>query len=137
MEIICKSTDQLRDVANALLHAYPDNRIFAMYGDMGAGKTTFIKALCEVLQVEDVISSPTFAIVNVYSTIDNDQVNHFDFYRVKKHEEVFDIGYEDYFFSGDYCFLEWPEIIETLLPADTVNVTITVNETDNSRLISF
>ena len=109
---------------------------------MGAGKTTFLKAICEELGVEEVITSPTFAIVNDYSLPNSQhstlpsQIYHFDFYRIKKLEEVYDMGYEDYFYSGALCFIEWPELIEELLPDDAVRVTI--NELPNgSRQITL
>lgn len=103
---------------------------------MGAGKTTFIKAVCEELGVEDVITSPTFAIVNEYTDREGSPVYHFDFYRIKKLEEVYDMGYEDYFDSGNLCFLEWPELIDELLPTDAAKVTI-VEQEDGSRLVEF
>ena len=99
-------------------------KVFAFYGKMGAGKTTFIKALCEVLGVEDVITSPTFAIINEYTDGNDDPIYHFDFYRIKKLEEVYDMGYEDYFYSGNLCLLEWPELIEEVLPENVIKVTI-------------
>jgi tRNA threonylcarbamoyladenosine biosynthesis protein TsaE len=102
---------------------------------MGAGKTTFVKAICEELGVEDVITSPTFAIVNEYEAHDQ-SIYHFDFYRIKRLEEVYDMGYEDYFYSGALCFIEWPELIEDLLPEDAVKVTITEN-TDGTRTVTF
>src|SRR5574344_1318416 len=109
-----------------------DDTVFAFYGKMGAGKTTFIKAICEALGVTDVITSPTFAIVNEYrSEEDNELIYHFDFYRIKKLEEVYDMGYEDYFDSGAPCFIEWPELIENLLPEDAIKVTI--SEQENGR----
>ena len=101
-----------------------DGKVFAFYGKMGAGKTTFIKALCEVLGVEDVITSPTFAIINEYTDGNDDPIYHFDFYRIKKLEEVYDMGYEDYFYSGNLCLLEWPELIEEVLPENVIKVTI-------------
>ena len=101
-----------------------DNTVFAMYGKMGAGKTTFTKAVCECLGVEDVINSPTFAIVNEYRSDSGELIYHFDFYRIKKLEEVYDMGYEDYFYSGALCFIEWPELVEELLPGNTIKVTI-------------
>ena len=102
-----------------------DNTVFALYGKMGAGKTTFIKAVCEELGVSDVITSPTFAIVNEYrSDTAGELIYHFDFYRIKKLEEVYDMGYEDYFYSGALCFIEWPELVEELLPGKTIKVTI-------------
>ena len=106
-------------------------------GFLGAGKTTFVKAICEYLGVDDVITSPTFAIVNEYtSATTGDAIYHFDFYRIKKLEEVYDMGYEDYFYSGSLCFLEWPELIEELLPEDATKVTI--EETaDGSRVVKF
>jgi len=103
---------------------------------MGAGKTTFTKAVCECLGVEDVINSPTFAIVNEYRSDSGELIYHFDFYRIKKLEEVYDMGYEDYFYSGALCFIEWPELVEELLPGNTVKVTIEENE-DGSRTVSF
>ena len=110
--------------------------MFAFYGEMGAGKTTFIKAICEELGVEDVITSPTFAIVNEYGLPDGDCIYHFDFYRIKKLEEVYDMGFEDYFYSGALCFIEWPELIEEVLPEDAVKVNITENA-DGSRTINY
>ena len=112
------------------------SNVFAFYGKMGAGKTTFIKAICEEQGVDDVITSPTFAIVNEYTDIDGDPIYHFDFYRIKKLEEVYDMGYEDYFDSGYLCLLEWPELIEELLPEDAVKVTITELE-DGTREVEF
>ena len=112
-------------------------RVVAFYGKMGAGKTTFIKALCEELGVEDVITSPTFAIVNEYTIEDNGQsIYHFDFYRIKKLEEVYDMGYEDYFYSGDLCLIEWPELIEEILPEEAIRVTIE-EQPGGSRTLSW
>lgn len=110
--------------------------VLAFYGKMGAGKTTFIKALCEEFGVEDVITSPTFSIVNEYTNREGKPIYHFDFYRIKKIEEVYDMGYEDYFDSGNLCLLEWPELIENLLPEDVLKITISEQE-DGSRLIEF
>ena len=103
---------------------------------MGAGKTTFIKALCEELGVEDVITSPTFAIINEYTDGAGEPIYHFDFYRIKKLEEVYDMGCDDYFYSGSYCFMEWPELIEEALPDDVLRITITPQD-DGSRIIEF
>ena len=136
MEIKIKSLDEIDVAAREFIDAMGDNTIFAFYGKMGAGKTTFIKAVCEALGVKDVINSPTFAIVNEYLAGNGDPIYHFDFYRIKKEQEVLDIGYEDYIYSDCVCFMEWPELIEDLLPADTVKVTISEQE-DGSRTVTM
>jgi tRNA threonylcarbamoyladenosine biosynthesis protein TsaE len=118
----------LQDAAKSLLTHFPDERVFAFYGAMGAGKTTFIKALCHELGSQDNITSPTFALINEYTTLEGKVIYHFDFYRIKKLEEAFDLGYEDYIYSGNYCFIEWPEMIESLLPEWIVEVRITEGE---------
>lgn len=136
MEIKINSLEQIHEAAHQFMEAMGDNTVFAFYGKMGAGKTTFIKALCECLGVtEDVITSPTFAIVNEYRSESEELIYHFDFYRVKKLEEAYDMGYEDYFYSGALCFIEWPELIEELLPLDAVKVSIEEKE-DGSRVIT-
>ncbi len=125
MEIKIQSLDQIHEAARQFIAEMGDNTVFALYGKMGAGKTTFIKAVCEELGVSDVITSPTFAIVNEYrSDTAGELIYHFDFYRIKKLEEVYDMGYEDYFYSGALCFIEWPELVEELLPGKTIKVTI-------------
>ena len=129
MTITCKTEADLVPAATDLLKTYPKSRVFAFYGIMGAGKTTLIKSLCRQLGVTDVVQSPSFSIVNEYKTTKGDSVFHFDFYRINKLDEVFDIGYEEYFFSGSYCFIEWPERIEKLLPPATVSVSITGEST--------
>jgi len=137
MEIKIQSLETIHEAAKQFVQAMGDNTVFAFYGKMGAGKTTFIKAVCEELGVTDVITSPTFAIINEYrSDIADELIYHFDFYRIKKLSEVYDMGYEDYFFSGAVCFIEWPELIEELLPGDVVKVNIE-EETDGSRKVSF
>lgn len=136
MEIKINSLDSIHEAAKQFVAQMEDNTVFAFYGKMGAGKTTFIKAVCEYLGVEDVINSPTFAIVNEYRAASGELIYHFDFYRIKKLEEVYDMGYEDYFYSGALCFIEWPELVEELLPEDAVKVTIAENE-DGTRSIVF
>lgn len=114
-----------------------NSTVFAFYGKMGAGKTTLIKALCDVLGVSDMVNSPTFSLVNEYrSDTTGELIYHFDFYRIKKIEEVYDMGYEDYFYSGALCFIEWPTLIEDLLPGDAVSVNIEEME-DGSRVVSL
>ena len=137
MEIKIQSLETIHEAAKQFVQAMGDNTVFAFYGKMGAGKTTFIKAVCEELGVTDVITSPTFAIINEYrSDIADELIYHFDFYRIKKLSEVYDMGYEDYFFRGAVCFIEWPELIEELLPGDVVKVNIE-EEADGSRKVSF
>ena len=133
MEIKIYSLDSIHEAARQFIAAMGDNTVFAFYGKMGAGKTTYIKAVCEELGVTDVINSPTFAIVNEYRSEEAGAQNYlFDFYRIKKLEEVYDMGYEDYFYSGALCFIEWPELIEDVLPGDAVKVYIDELE-DGSR----
>lgn len=137
MELKITSLENIHEVARQFIAAMGDNTVFAFYGSMGAGKTTFIKAVCEELGVTDVINSPTFAIVNEYrSEQTGELIYHFDFYRIKKMEEVYDMGYEDYFYSGALCFIEWPELIDELLPGDAVEVHIEENE-QGERVIRF
>ena len=136
MEIRITSLDTIRDAAKEFVANMGDIRVFAFYGKMGAGKTTFIKALCRELGVEDVITSPTFAIVNEYTAASGDPIYHFDFYRIKKLEEVYDMGYEEYFYDGGLCLIEWPELIEELLPENAVRVSIS-EQADGTRLIKF
>ena len=147
MEIKIQSIDTIRESAREFIQNIGNRTVFAFYGKMGAGKTTFVKAICEELGVEDVITSPTFAIVNEYETggavansslltLNSSRIYHFDFYRIKRLEEVYDMGYEEYFYSGALCFIEWPELIEDVLPEDAVKVTI--EETSNGeRIVRF
>ena len=141
-EIILTDIGGLQQAAREFIRHIGQSRVFALYGKMGTGKTTFIKAVCQELGVTDVVTSPTFAIVNEYTpstsllTPPPSKIFHFDFYRIKKLEEVYDMGYEDYFYSGELCFIEWPELIEQLLPDDAVSVVIEVNA-DGTRSIKF
>ena len=137
MEIKINSLAEINVAAKQFIENMGESKVFAFYGKMGAGKTTFIKAICEELGVDDVITSPTFAIVNEYqSSTTGESIFHFDFYRIKKLDEVYDMGYEDYFYGGSLCFLEWPELIDELLPEDATKVTIEETE-DGGRLVKF
>ena len=137
MEIKIQSLDQIHEAAHRFVEAMGDNTVFAFYGKMGAGKTTFIKAVCEELGVSDVITSPTFAIVNEYrSEIAGELIYHFDFYRINRLEEAYDFGYEEYFYSGNLCLVEWPEKIEELLPEEVMTVRIAVGD-DEERTIEI
>ena len=130
-----KSLETIRDAAKECIAGMDARTVFAFYGPMGAGKTTFIKAICEELGVEDVINSPTFAIINEYrSDTTGELIYHFDFYRINKLSEAEDIGTEDYFYSGALCFIEWPEKVDERLPGDVVNVRIAENA-DGSRTV--
>lgn len=137
MEIKIEKLDNIREAAKQFIANIGDSTVFAFYGNMGAGKTTFVKAVCEELGVDDVITSPTFSIVNEYrSEQTGELIYHFDFYRVKKIEEVYDMGFEDYFYSGALCFIEWPELCEEVLPDDTVKVYIK-EAPDGSRTVTL
>ena len=137
MNITITDTElSLQQAAKSFVENMKDRKIFAFYGKMGAGKTTFIKAICEQMGVRDVVTSPTFAIVNEYTDGRDNSLYHFDFYRIEKLEEVYDMGYEDYFYSGNVCFLEWPELIEEILPNDTVRVTIS-EQADGTRTVEY
>ena len=127
---------KLAEAARRFVKATEGNMVFAFYGQMGAGKTTFIKAICRELGVTDVVTSPTFTLVNEYRRPGRSDVFHFDFYRIKEASEVFDFGFEEYTDGSSYCFMEWPEKIEMVLPAGTVKVYITVNP-DDSRTVKI
>lgn len=128
-KIKIKNIDEYPQAAAAFAKNMGDNRIFAFYGGMGVGKTTFIKAVCEAMGVQDAINSPTFAIVNEYEDAANNTIYHFDFYRIKDIVEVYNMGYEEYFDGHAYCFIEWPELIEELLPREAVRVHIDEDST--------
>jgi tRNA threonylcarbamoyladenosine biosynthesis protein TsaE len=135
MELTVKNINELLAAAEKLIVFAGDEKIFLFYGDMGAGKTTFIKALCEYLGVKESTSSPTFSIINEYRATTL-KIYHFDFYRLKKEEEALDMGYEEYFYSGNYCFIEWPEKIAGLLPDHYIQVGISALS-NNERLLTF
>jgi tRNA threonylcarbamoyladenosine biosynthesis protein TsaE len=134
MEIKFKEED-IKQAAKQFVEGMGENTVFAFYGKMGAGKTTFIKAVCEELGVDDTVTSPTFAIVNEYEAANGRPIYHFDFYRIKKVSEAYDMGCEEYFYSGHPCFIEWPELIEEVLPEETVNVTIEALPDGERRLV--
>ncbi len=136
MEIKINDLEHIREAARQFIDAMGDQHVFAFYGHMGAGKTTFIKAICEELGVDDVVTSPTFAIVNEYTAADGIPIYHFDFYRIKKLEEVYDMGYEDYFYGDGLCFIEWPEMMEELLPEGATKVQIAENP-NGTRTVSW
>jgi tRNA threonylcarbamoyladenosine biosynthesis protein TsaE len=134
---VCKSLSELDQIANLILENFSQYRVFAFFGKMGVGKTTLIKHICKKLDVEDNVTSPSFSIINEYKTLSGESVFHFDFYRIKNLVEALDIGYEDYFYSDSYCFIEWPEKIKELLPENFVYVHIEENENDDSRVIKL
>lgn len=133
----CESIEALDGIAGELLALFPEQRVFAFYGKLGAGKTTLIKKICKQLQVTDEVTSPTFSLINQYITRKGEPVYHFDFYRINKTEEVFDIGYEEFLYSGDYCFIEWPEKVAELLPENYVYVGINETGREGSREIEL
>jgi tRNA threonylcarbamoyladenosine biosynthesis protein TsaE len=135
MEIIIRDKKHLANAAEKFLKHFRENRIFAFYGSMGAGKTTIIKAICKALGAIDIVSSPTFTLVNEYRTSGGDTLYHIDFYRIKKQEEVFDFGIEEYLGGESYCFMEWPELIEEILPEETIKVRISVEKNEQRTLL--
>jgi len=135
-EFIANDLDDLLPIAEKILKASNGLNVFAFFGSMGAGKTTFIKSFCKALNVIDEVNSPTFSIVNEYFTNDNKSIFHFDFYRIKKIEEVYDIGYEEYIYSDNLCFMEWPELIMELLPSSYVYISIAESDNGN-RLVKW
>jgi len=131
-----ESIEHISLAADKIILNYPDTRIFGFYGDLGAGKTTLIKAICEKLGVLDVIQSPTFSLINEYLTSNNSEIYHFDFYRIGSIKEALDLGIEEYFMSKSYCFIEWPEIIEDFLPENFARIEIS-STGKNSRLLKY
>jgi len=136
MEIIISDKSHIHSSARKFLKLVQGRKIFAFHGAMGAGKTTIIKAICEELGAKDIVTSPTFTIVNEYRTLTGESIYHIDFYRIRKTEEVFDFGLEEYFESGSYCFMEWPELVEEILPENILHVRITIDENDR-RILNF
>lgn len=134
MEIKIEELSHIHSAAREFVGMMGDHKVFAFYGSMGAGKTTFIKAVCEELGVMESMASPTFAIINEYKDRYGESIYHFDFYRINKLEEVYDFGYEDYLYSGSLCFIEWPELVEQVLPPGTVKISIH-EANDGSRIV--
>jgi len=131
-----KNISELQMVARELLPYLQANPVLTFYGKMGAGKTTLIKAICKEMGVTNIVTSPTFALVNEYTTTSSETIFHFDFYRINKIEEIFDLGYEEYFYSGHYCFVEWPELADSILPDDALQIKI-VEGSKGVRKISW
>lgn len=129
----CSSIEELPQIAKELLEFVPQARLFAFYGEMGAGKTTFIKSICKVLGSKDEVSSPTFALVNEYVSDSVNTIYHFDFYRINSVEEAYDMGFEEYIQSGFYCFVEWPEMVSEFI--DDQFVSVRIRATENERTI--
>ena len=134
-EILIDSLENIEIAAKEFLMQKGDSSVIAFYGGMGAGKTTFCKAICNVLGVEDNVGSPTFTLVNEYAAEDGSPIFHFDFYRLDKPEEAFDIGVEEYFYSGELCLIEWPEKIEQILPDECLKVQISVLDNGFRKLV--
>ncbi len=136
MRILIKDKKYLPAASRKILEHTSGQKLLAFYGSMGAGKTTIIRAICKVLGAGDIVTSPTFTMVNEYRTNKNETIYHIDFYRIKKIDEVFDFGIEEYFSSGSYCFMEWPELIGGILPPETIKIKITIGERDQ-RIIDI
>ncbi len=134
-KVIINGLSHIEDAAREFLSKKGDTPVIALYGEMGAGKTTFTKSLCKVLGVLDGVNSPTFTLINEYRTSDGETIYHFDFYRINKLEEAFDIGFEEFVESGNLCIIEWPEKIEQILPPDTLRVKISVLDDGKRELI--
>ena len=135
MKLLLNNLSEIESVANKFVENMDSRKVFAFYGEMGVGKTTFIKSICNALGVAETITSPTFAIVNEYAIEGGDPIFHFDFYRIKDIDEAYDFGYEDYFYSGHLCFIEWPELVESLLPQSVVKVKIVIEDNEQRIII--
>ncbi|MCR4857898.1 MAG: tRNA (adenosine(37)-N6)-threonylcarbamoyltransferase complex ATPase subunit type 1 TsaE [Bacteroidales bacterium] len=135
MQEMTATENQLDQVAEAILKAYPEERVFGFYGEMGAGKTTLIKAICRALGVHDVTSSPTFAIINEYWTDGGEPLYHFDFYRIDEPADASRVGFEEYLYSGHYCFIEWTENVEEILQGDFIPITIERVDEEKRRFL--
>lgn len=135
MKLVLNNLSDIDIIAKKFVENMGNRKVFAFYGEMGAGKTTFIKAICGALGVTETITSPTFAIVNEYMKADGDPIFHFDFYRIKDIDEAYDFGYEDYFYSGHLCFIEWPQLVEPLLPENVVKVQIEIEDNEQRTIL--
>ena len=135
MKLVLNNLSDIDIIAKKFVENMGNRKVFAFYGEMGAGKTTFIKAICGVLGVSETITSPTFAIVNEYEKDDGEPIFHFDFYRIKDIDEAYDFGYEDYFYSGNICFIEWPQLVEPLLPENVVKVQIEIEDNEQRTIL--
>lgn len=135
MKIVVNCISELNEISQSIINRIGDKDIICFYGEMGVGKTTLIKVLCEKLGVKDNVSSPTFSIVNEYVSLDGESIFHFDFYRMEKEEEAFDMGYEDYFYNGELCLIEWPEKVKSIIPEDIMRIDIIKNK--NQRIIEI
>ncbi len=135
MKIVVNCISELNEISQSIINRIGDKDIICFYGEMGVGKTTLIKVLCEKLGVKDNVSSPTFSIVNEYILSEDQSIFHFDFYRMEKEEEAFDMGYEDYFYNGDLCLIEWPEKVKSIIPEDIMRIDITKNK--DQRIIEI
>ena len=136
MELQINSLEEIGTTAREFIRLTADATVIAFYGSMGAGKTTFVRALCEAKGVSEAVTSPTFAIVNEYQSAALEPIYHFDFYRIRRLSEAYDMGFEDYLYSGHLCLIEWPELVEELLPENTVRVHIDVND-DGTRTVRW
>tara|TARA_R110002012_G_scaffold13845_3_gene58322 strand:- start:13453 stop:13881 length:429 start_codon:yes stop_codon:yes gene_type:complete len=133
-ELFCEDIAQLPEIASQIIGQAGEGKVWIFEGELGAGKTTLIKELCEQLEVVDNVSSPTFSIVNEYETTEGETIYHFDFYRIKSEAEAADIGVDEYFYSGNYCFIEWPSKIPSLLPEEYLKITL-ILVSENQRKI--